>query len=604
MRRRITSIDIGSTNSQIAQIIMVSKDGKNWKCEKEIKKEEQLLIRTDGSENHPTVILQKCDLNQDQKSRINIESDALFGITAQNVQNTFYDVKLVREFKKDLFYTPEERSKDPNKQKLYDDAIKYVGMFLKYLKKRESEERTTEAEEEITYITVPVRAQSYLRERMHTLAEEAGWKNVCIRDEAESILRYALAKNHSELYGLIGNLTRQQKLWVLILDIGGSTTDILLTRIGPDGSGNFNADIVGQWPDEDESYTLGGIDIDKKLCEWLVDGGYLQPDAVKANIKWNGYGYFREFKEMLSVSLRNNAEVEELLGNIKQLEKLEQGRNTIWSDNDYKKSDRKISPQIYCSEIAKEYVELLGYSIGKMLDKYNLAAEDIDYVMLSGGGAKMYGIEELLLGTYPGLINTINFAKAKRNSGIFIPDYCNPSALCALGNVLPVPNIPFKNHSSGQYELDIRIYAAPSSNTSGWDKEHEKPVVLPDKFIQVYRATRLVLAKDGEALPMVKEFHYTPIVDVKVNHSIVYVIQIDRVMGKKRSFQKAWTSFSMRTPGRTFADLFKNKSESRKIRGDIKVSVTIEENRTICITPLMNFDGNFGLLKKERKLNG
>ena len=131
------------------------------------------------------MILQKCDLNQDQKSRINIESDALFGITAQNVQNTFYDVKLVREFKKDLFYTPEERSKDPNKQKLYDDAIKYVGMFLKYLKKRESEERTTEAEEEITYITVPVRAQSYLRERMQDVykRQHIQWNDLLSRQQ-------------------------------------------------------------------------------------------------------------------------------------------------------------------------------------------------------------------------------------------------------------------------------------------------------------------------------------------------------------------------------------------------------------------------------------
>ena len=100
---KITSIDIGSTNSQMAQTyVTISNETK--KHLKEPEKEVQYLLRDSGEINIPTILLRKSDLTENQKMQIEMNKDFLAGHAASELYFRHYGLKLVSEFKKDFFF--------------------------------------------------------------------------------------------------------------------------------------------------------------------------------------------------------------------------------------------------------------------------------------------------------------------------------------------------------------------------------------------------------------------------------------------------------------------------------------------------------------------
>ena len=279
---KITSIDIGSTNSQIAQTyVAISSESKAKRHLKVPEKEVQYLLRDNGKINIPTVLLRKGDLTESQKMQIEMNKDFLAGFAANELFERHYGLKLTSEFKKDFFCSEEAKANEETKEK-YEAAEHAILQFLTFLKQRESmeEEKYTDATE-VTVLTHPVKCTDTARDRLKELAANAGWKNVVLRDEARSALKYALGKKNSLLVNKLSQLTLLQDLYVLIVDIGGSTTDLILTKIRPDGNGGFSIDNLKQWPPNvGETDPLGSISIDMKFCHWFLENGFLVPELT------------------------------------------------------------------------------------------------------------------------------------------------------------------------------------------------------------------------------------------------------------------------------------------------------------------------------------
>lgn len=599
---KITCIDIGSTNSQMSQTYGTSTDdGKTWKALQIPQKEVQYLLRDNGLVNIPTVLLRKSDLTESQKMVIGeLKKDYLAGHEANELFKRHYGLKLISEFKKDFFCSEEAKDNKEAKER-YEAAHNAILEFLTFLKQRESMEaqQYTDAVEK-TILTLPVRSTATEREAMKQLAAKAGWKNIELQDEARSVLRYALSRKNSLLAGKLSQMTLLQDFYVLIMDIGGSTTDLLLVKIRPDGKGGFSdPDIVAQWPEIGETDTLGSIDIDKKLCDWFLENGFIRQDLTEQAIQNHGYSDFREFKENNMPAIRNGIEIPQLTGSIVNLEMAARGR--LFSRVDYSESPLKMNQEVFLKEIAWEYLKKIQAAVRKLLKDAGISEQKLDCIVTAGGGTKLYGIHEMLLGKLD-LPNPFQFSKIQKDPRLLIESNEEPSAVCALGNVMPLPHISFKNHALSDFIMKVKIYNVPVSETSKWNLSHTDRPAIPADFKHVFFKS-YELIHQGSVLPQTKTVEESFSVYSGARTSFVYVIEILSKKDRTQYFQRAWSDFSMRTPGIVLVDLF-NRDNNGYEKGKYNIQVTFDEDYTISITPNIKIEGNWGFSSNTRKMNG
>jgi len=600
---KITSIDIGSTNSQMAQTYGVSTDGeKSWRSLNTPATETQYLLRDNGLVNIPTILLRKSDLTESQKMVIGeLKKDYLAGHEASELYRRHYGLKLISEFKKDFFCSEEAKDSKAAKER-YEAARSAILQFLIFLKQRESMEAQKHTDSiEKTILTLPVRSTATERETMKKLAAEAGWKNIELQDEARSVLRYALGKKNSILVSKLSQMTLLQDFYVLIMDIGGSTTDLLLVKIRPDGNGGLSdPDIVAQWPEVGETDTLGSIDIDKKLCDWFLENGFIRQDLTEEAIQNHGYSDFREFKENNMTAIKNGIEIAQLTGSIVNLEMSARGR--LFSRVDYSESPLKMNQDVFLKEIAWEYLEKIQSAIGKLLQDAGISEHELDCIVTAGGGTKLYGIREMLLGEL-GLPNSLQFSRIQKDPRMLIENTEEPSAVCALGNVMPLPHISFRNHALANYIMRVKIYNVSVNELGGWNLAHTDRPTIPAGFKRVFYKNYEII-RWGASLPLTRTIEESFSVYSGTRTSFVYVIEI---LSEKKDgtiyFQRAWSDYSLRTPGVALVDLF-TQDNSGYQSGKYSIQVTFDEDYTISITPNIKIDGNWGFSNSTRTLNG
>lgn len=603
--RKIICIDLGSTNSQIAQRYEVSSDGgKTWQS---VPKKDGIFsyfLRTDGDINYPTVLICKDELSPEQVERINVDDEVIFGKEAVKIHDSYYQIPLLAEFKKDLYYSAEEKRKDPKKQKLFQKAEKYTKLFLKNLKKRELREPDYNCEEETTYVTVPIRATFEYRELMKRWAEEAGWKNVDIHNEIEGIVQYALYSGEQfSLYQKLGNLTVLQKLRLLVVDIGGSTADVVLVELSPDGQGGYEAHEVDAWPKFGESETLGGIDVDKKICQWFLDSGYIIPELTEENIKRNGYRAFRMFKETTSSLLRkgaNNGTIDQLPGGDILNLAMNLKRQQFASNNYDESTSKKIDRDVYINDIFSEYAIKLQQAVRTLLEKCKCSEGDIDGIILAGGGSQMYGVEELFRGELAVEGNPFNFTKITQDPYALVLMKENSSGLCALGNVLPKSSIPYKKHCLYNYKLEVELYTAEAGTLGSWKRSFLGEPEIPERFMKVY-SKYWILAQQHQMLPVNVRCSDNEYIYIKHGHAIIYVAKVYSEDDKGRHFQYAWSSFSRRNPFTFIKDTF--SSNDSYMPGKININVTIGENLLMKLLPEIKVEGYFGFSGNTQTTN-
>lgn len=539
--RRRTSIDIGSTNSQMVQTFEESSDdGKTWKT-----LYGPIPFKdADQSINFPTVILRKEDLDERDQERF--REDILCAHEAERLNRALYESHLISGFKKDFMQTAEEKRMDPQNEKRYEaSCLAYEQMLAFFRTISEKTAKIFDYTEEETILTLPVVAVAEQKSKLEEIAKKAGWSNVTVLDEIDGVLAYFM--NRKEI---LRNAFADKRVFdpvtMLLIDIGGSTTDILLVKVKPDGSGGYEVADKWKWPAPGEPDTLGGIDIDKKLAEWFLENDFLLKEKVAEDIERNGYSAFRMFKESIAFELRNHKEIPRLKGAISDLESQMIKRGEYkYSKMEYGKEGPLLNREVFLDEIAKEYLQKQKKAIRKMLADHGVPEEDLDFICLAGGGSALCGFQELLLGQEEDA-DPLRLERIKRDNRRLLT--CegdeviggNPSAVCAVGNLLPKADIPFKEHFPYDLSMDIDIYRVQAAEAGGMEKEYDNMPQLPASAWKQFHET-IVLAKENDGLPLSGTIDKKAVLSHFNDQNYLAIISLYSSSGTdERHLQKVW----------------------------------------------------------------
>lgn len=580
--KRVVSIDLGSTNSQLGVREFYKESGQPV----DYKKTFEYLISDNASADIPTVLLK---WKGTDKAPDNFDENC--GSKAYSYIKSFHkdNIEVITEFKKDLFI-PEGSNNDIKKQ---EEAKENTEKFLRYLKGMMNDSRANYNDniEENVIITVPVRFSDIDRRAMKKIAQSAGWKNITIRDEANSALDYAVCQPESPVLKALENstATEENALNVLLIDIGGSTTDIVYTSVYPDGKGSYIYRPKTSWPDIEETETLGQIEVDKAVCELLLREKYLLDDSVKEEIEFYGYKKFREFKEIWSDNAKKNKIIESLNG-LHEFESNSFKRTFSEVFYEEEPEEKKLDKQKF-ELLIKNYIEKMQDAIRYVLKREKLKEDDIDIVVLSGGGSKLYGIKEMLLGSLSNINNPLNFSKLKKDESRIITHKNNPSAVCCMGNLIEHKNIKCIPHINGIYSMELEFFTASAKEVGNdWkgsdylDSSAKKKVALPSSSrIQFNKS--IELNTDKQALPINKTFTENCNLSIKTGEKPNCRITIFKKSSKdgKKYIQCSWLSLTTRDLDRT------TKDKWREFKGNI-ITETLEFK--VDIKYLQNQDKN------------
>ncbi len=631
MIRKTVAIDIGSTNSQMIRVFeqretendawtpIKNSDGTVGKI---------FLDSENNTINFPSVILRKSDLTEEQLPTNDIEEDYFFGGKAETKSNKLYGgTKIISEFKKDFFANAKYSDNDEAKAS-HKIAAENIGLFLRFFKELEAKETQNSAcSQERLILTMPVRSTATEKEEMIELAEKAGWKNIEISDEATSAFRYFLSVSNSPLLKSLSNLTKYQHLKVLLMDLGGLTTDILVAEISPDGKGGFQQPkILGQWPEIGTQKTLGGTDVDESICDWLLKGGYLIPEVVKTNKKL-AHRYIRNFKDnYINETISDNNPVKALIGDIVKLSESGRRETLVYSENFYDKMEnsKKIGRTIYLNEIVKKYFTEQQNAIRELLEYCDTKEKDIDFICLSGGGSNLLGLKELLLGELKDengnniMENPLNFEKIKTNPAALISvkktENMEPSAVCAAGAVAHLPYINFKFFCPYKWSMTVDIYKGKAGTLVEYDQA--SATIDPNLFKELTRVYNCdyTLAEEKKTLPIdLKVEKDNILLNRNDDEAFIYAIYLYSQKGSgAKVLQMAKTSYSCRTPiqtlkalGNKVKNFFGLESNSKnKCTASYSVGVFMNESRCITLDPNFKGEGIWGFNNGKTKTQG
>lgn len=585
--RKITSVDIGSTNSQIAQRYEVSSDdGASWRSVVNSADGSDYFLKVNGNVNYPSMVICRDELPEG--STYSMEQESISGENAWKVHNDHFNIPLRMEFKKNLYYSAEEISADPEKRRDFELAKKYTKFLLKDLKTREGNQQSySPVTEEKTYITVPVRATTGHKALMREIADSVGWKNVEILDETDGVLNYTFSPGVADaILTKLGENTVISGLKILIIDIGGSTADMLLVEVRPDGYGSFVCERLGIWPDIGATETLGGIDVDKSLEQWLLKNKFILEGPTKKDEEKNGYTSFRQYKEKISDTFKNpnSNEIADLYGPVANL--CMDRKTRTFAEVTYQESEKKITREVFANEIIRNYASKLSRAVRKLLMDCLVDEADIDGIILAGGGAQMYGIRELFMGTLPTDDDPLDFKKIKENNKLLVTLDKYSSGICALGNVLPKSKIPYRKHCLSDYILNCSLYTATAGeDVNSWMfRSFEEDPTIPDNLVSVLKKEWL-LAKENEPLPITNlSCQYTGEISVDKGKALVMVLRIRSEKGNTGNFQRGWSRSCYRNLSEWVKQLTGRAYEPKR-NVTVRIGVEISENMLIKLVP-------------------
>lgn len=597
--KKVISIDFGSTNSQIGVRYFDKASGNA--LDKKNNLEACLISDSTATTNIPTV-LAKWKGDPDKKPK-NMAGQKLY----DNIRNySSEDCEVITEFKKDLFYSQEDREKDESKRAKYELAKEYTVEFLEYLHDEILKNGNRDeyiADETRVILTVPARSTQDDKAMMVECAEKAGWENISVeedvRNEERSALDYAVYSSNSVLLKGLEQSTATSRGYshILMIDIGGSTTDIIHAKIRPTENGGYEYETYARWPEKaGENNTLGQIDIDKAVYEFMIEKGFILPYLAEENVKFIGYKQFRDFKENWSNQAKVNNEVLKL-GSLNEFV--------------FDPMEGEAAPVIYqksqplnrkdFEQLTKEYIEEIQNAIRIVLKHDKISESDVDYVILSGGGSKMYGIREMITGNLSSVSNPLKLTKIMQEKQRCIESSGeNPSAMCCMGNLIENKKINCKAHINGEYYVEVDIFKGDAKALSKKEvfniKEGMKPM-LPDGIkVEKSNKKKFTLNKDMDQLPFSNEKSFDFNITISTGDKIACRIAVFKTdpNGVTSHIQKSWIFSTDRSIGTTLSDWWKTTwgtKENKEISGKLIINYSIAENETIKIKPLFRLPG-------------
>ncbi len=316
----------------------------------------------------------------------------------------------------------------------------------------ESNTSVNECVVEKTYVSYPAKWPQNIREMMMEIAEKAGFKNVYGCDEPTAAIHTVMVQ---EVDRIQENrlLLPGQAAYILMIDMGAGTTDLALCKYTLDG--NTELEIPVTWPTADNETFLGGREIDYKLCDYMMN--YLQSGGVPKMKSFASAQNLRNIKTWKEAVVSPNLSRNQQAG--------EPGFLTLYKEMlpydfpDFPTIGRENFEDLI-SDIIIQFSKLVRQCIeeGQKLDKGFNGAEDIDFVILTGGHSQWYFLHDILLGKpFFGEYERIYIPKVQAEPQRLIK-LSKPQETVALGLVYQPMNVDIKRCSSNsvwvQFEID------------------------------------------------------------------------------------------------------------------------------------------------------
>ena len=599
------SVDLGSTNSQIAVKITGDSDGKilaGRTTAKKGKTVRDFFIKDGLCIDIPTKYIRRDEWPDAPFDWGNDE--IYFGSKAVDAYNSAYGDNrgvLRGEFKSELYFSMEDKE-DPDIRKRYERACESTETFLKYLHTLAEEEISVYSgriSKRITYVTVPNRSSNEDKKKMKELAQNAGFQNVQIMEEAESALRYVIADSCSALRKAFGNMKEIKPLYVILMDIGGSTADLLTVKLvpSPDRLEGYEIHILGMWPETGEKDTLGGLDVDRAIKDYMVKKGYLLPGIVDESIKWRGYFEFEKFKKWINHKLLKGEIIEDLYNLEAYTVDFE---NKEFASVAYRKlnSSDKIDYQSFINEIAGEYLKKLRSALKNLLkDSYdpekdqngtsedgrmgNIDPQEIDFVVAAGGGSNLAGIRDMIqVSCRDGEESPLGLKKIQENKEAYIEEPSEySSAVCVMGNLEKME--PVRKYSNGTYRLRVDIYLENALNQEQTDRiakwEGTEPV--PEGLKRVLQM-KVLLVENRQMLPVKFVRNSSAEIGSGSGRNFIQVIRVYRQKDGKSYTEEKKKITSWRGPLKLLsATLFGSSLKGEKV--ELEADCSISEQRIV-----------------------
>jgi molecular chaperone DnaK (HSP70)/predicted nucleic acid-binding Zn ribbon protein len=272
-------------------------------------------------------------------------------------------------------------------------------------------------DEEITYVSHPAKWPDELHRKMVSIAQKAGFRNVKTMDEPTAAIHAIMVQQNEKL-----QLSGQDFLNILMIDMGAGTTDLVLCRYSPFEEKQIS--LLSTWPKSGDTCLFGGSEIDLALCGYLKD--FLSGCGISnlKNFQERHLDACKAWKEAnVSPTLRDKNGTVTYCGFV----------DALLTMMDV---DQPLPPitRNTLEELLAHYLNQFPQLVMGCLADADFKPAELDYVILTGGHSQWYFAQEILQGTMT-RFGALDLPKIKEDASRIIKPSL-PQETVAIGLVL------------------------------------------------------------------------------------------------------------------------------------------------------------------------
>ena len=315
------------------------------------------------------------------------------------------------------------------------EARRITREFFKFLHAQYAQQTANlggAGDQEETVISYPVKWKKETAQFMLDAARDAGFQNVRGMDEAEAAVATVLCQNS----GGTGLIYADKPGYLLLIDMGAGTTDLVVCRYQASANGEIAIELVTSWPHSADEPAFGGREIDGALERYVE--GYLEK-SLKPTFVSNAHdmattpGAAKRWKERnVSAALAEDKTVNTCayLSVYKTMGIL---------TGDFPAFGRREF-ESFAESGLRDYARLISGCLEKTAEAdENFSA--LDLVILTGGHSAWYFAKEILTGAMDGWLDHPMLAAVRENP-CRVVSLPNPQTTVSLG--LVYSKLPFK----------------------------------------------------------------------------------------------------------------------------------------------------------------
>lgn len=428
------------------------------------------------SDTIPTVIF-KC---------VDGSSTTVYGSEALNMSRNGMQGELISNFKMGLLDADEQT-------RTQKEA--YIEEFLAFVYKRFAEETVKYAGYDMDiYISFPAKWSDGFVTFMKEAYRKAGFKGNIIGVNEPKAATFNMLFRHLDGFKHTKLLTPNKPMNVFMLDMGAGTTDIVIFRLLVDSQGKIEIDNLLTYPTVDNPYLCGGREIDGLLQKYVLSS--IADKRVPFGEDGFTMDHAKRWKDAIVSAQLKKGMVLPLPPELMQIMKfMPNGKEVI---NSFTLSALQFESAT--AEHWRNLYELISSAIVKYKEKYNVGAEDIDMLFLTGGHSQWYTIPNLFNGvgvngvigvdykTSQGDIKALDFKKLKsetwRMFGDARPHECVATGLCLQDSIPNLQSEPITTCANNVW-LQIEINGVKSEPCKVVSVDDELPMFVDDFSIRL-----------------------------------------------------------------------------------------------------------------------